>query len=391
MALALAEHGMLARYVTGVPAHLQAISVWLRPFLKQHLAAHAIDIEPQLVKHVFVAPIVRRLASRFASYAIAVDWSHRGEAWFDWLAAREVAALKPDIVVCYENAALATFQTAKKLGIRTVLDAASFHYAWQDRFYDPVESRRAHRRIVQRKEAEIKLADRVLTVSELARESYLEAGVEDKRTKAVPMGVDLSRFVPKQDARQNGPVRFVFVGQIGPRKGADVIRAAIERVHAQQTSFQLTLIGNYEMSPYFDQVKHCRHIGWLSHAALAAELPKHDVLILPSRHDSFGMVVAEAMACGLPAIVTENVGAKEMVTPELNGTIVPAGDAISLADAMGWFIDHLDRLPEMAAAARASAERYSWNEYRSRVVATLCEVCHRRESPPIAMTISHHP
>ena len=132
LAFALAEQGMLIKYITGVPTNPRTTSAWLRPFLRQYSTAYAIDIQPPLVKHIFVAPLVRRVAHSFASRATAVKWSHRGEAWFDWLAARELTALKPDIVVCYENAALETFRAAKKLGIRTVLDAASFHHAWQD-------------------------------------------------------------------------------------------------------------------------------------------------------------------------------------------------------------------------------------------------------------------
>ena len=72
----------------------------------------------------------------------------------------------------------------------------------------------------------------------------------------------------------------------------------------------------------------------MSHDRLAAEMPRPDVLVVPSFFDSFGMVVAEAMACGLPVVVTQNVGAKEMISPGVNGLIVPAGDAGALADAM---------------------------------------------------------
>ena len=73
-----------------------------------------------------------------------------------------------------------------------MLDAASVHHSWQDRFYAPTESQCAHQRIVRRKDAEIELADLVLTVSELARQTYVEAGVPTN--KIVP-GFRRSRFI----------------------------------------------------------------------------------------------------------------------------------------------------------------------------------------------------
>jgi len=63
--------------------------------------------------------------------------------------------------------------------------------------------------------------------------------------------------------------------------------------------------------------------GW-DHRQLAAELPRHNVLVLPSRFDSFGMVVAEAMACGPAGDRHRNVGAKEVVEDGENGFIIPA-------------------------------------------------------------------
>ena len=117
-----------------------------------------------------------------------------------------------------------------------------------------------------------------------------------------------------------------------------------------------------------------KHIGRLPHCELALELGRHDVLVLPSRFDSFGMVVAEAMACGLPAIVSDNVGAQELVTPFDTGLIVPTGDAAALSAAMRWFADHKERLPAMSAAARRTAERFDWRHYRRNVVKILNSV-----------------
>ena len=79
-----------------------------------------------------------------------------------------------------------TFRKAKRLGMPTILDAAATHHRTQDRFHGFAEPPALHRRITAVKDAEIALADHVLVVSELARRSYLEAGVPPERSIACP-------------------------------------------------------------------------------------------------------------------------------------------------------------------------------------------------------------
>src|SRR4029079_8151257 len=75
-------------------------------------------------------------------------------------------------------------------------------------------------------------------------------------------------------------------------------------------------------------------LGSLSQAELAARLRAADCLVLPSRNESFGMVVPEALAAGLPVLVSDRVGASDLVTEGRNGWVVRAGDARALAERM---------------------------------------------------------
>ena len=74
LAMALAEAGMLAEYLTGVPACAASLPWWQRRVLRRQLEAYAIQIDPELVRHSFVAPAVRRIAARVARPATAIDW-----------------------------------------------------------------------------------------------------------------------------------------------------------------------------------------------------------------------------------------------------------------------------------------------------------------------------
>jgi glycosyltransferase involved in cell wall biosynthesis len=114
--------------------------------------------------------------------------------------------------------------------------------------------------------------------------------------------------------------------------------------------------------------------GMVNQRKLVSVFRSADCLLLPSRFDAFGMVVAEAMACGVPAIVSDMVGAKELIEEGHNGFIVPAGNCEALVERMRWCILNATAVRNMSIAARAAAERYSWVNYRRRLLAAVWEV-----------------
>src|SRR5262249_32477458 len=86
----------------------------------------------------------------------------------------------------------------------------------------------------------------------------------------------------------------------------------------------------------------------------------------PSRNDSYAMVVPEALACGVPVLVSDMVGAKTLVTPGRDGWIVPAGDGEALARQMAWCVAHRDAVRGMREACRAAAAAATWPAYYRR-------------------------
>jgi glycosyltransferase involved in cell wall biosynthesis len=276
---------------------------------------------------------------------------------------------KLDAVVCYENAARDTFEAARKQNVTTILDAASFHHEWQDAFHEPMESDKAHAAINRRKDEEVELADHILTVSEFARQSYIDAGVAPEHVTSVPVGADLSVFKPDINKEKEGmkPFTFLFAGHAGRRKGVDVLLEASEYLSRDEYNHQIQFAGGADDGLFDDTDAPVERLGYLSAPDLAAAFRQSDVLVLPSRHDSFGRVVVEAMATGLTAIVSEHVGAKEAITQGKTGWIVPAEDAEALAEQMRWCVEHQEQVRGMRPAAIASAQGYSWSAYRERV------------------------
>jgi glycosyltransferase involved in cell wall biosynthesis len=289
-----------------------------------------------------------------------------------------------DAVVAYENSARETFRTAQEHGITTILDAASFHYGWQDDFYEPVEAPDVHRRINRRKDEEVALADHILTVSELARESYIDAGVPPEQVTSVPMGADLEAFTPPNttESPNEEPFTFLFAGHASRRKGVDILLDASKTIRRRtENRFVLQFAGGVDDDLFPESHPAIERLGYLSREELAEAFRAADCLVLPSRHDSFGRVVVEAMATGLPVLLSENVGAKEVVDEGKTGWVVPAENAEALAERMLWCIEHPNALLAMSDAASATAQDYSWTAYRERVTDVIAAILNRHDEP----------
>lgn len=375
---ALHEAGHLASYWTGVPATRG------RPFSPNWLLSRVspqevLSLPAERVRHFPVGPVMRRLFEGVLPTSRAVAWKHRSYGWFDRWCARRLEGVEANTVVCYENSALETFREAKRRGWTTILDAASFHYAWQDRHYDYVESDDAHAAITRRKDREIELADHVLTVSELARESYLEGGVLPEQVTAVPVGCDLSRFQPASGANlQNPPFTFIFAGHASRRKGIDVLLEAAGRLPST-LPYRVVVAGGTNSGIAWDTHARVEYAGRVPQARLAELFRRADCLVLPSRHDSFGMVVVEAMATGLPVLVSDRVGAKEAIEDGRSGWVLPAEDPDALAEQMHWCITRRDEVTGMKPHAVKAAQQYTWPTYHERVLEAIRRVVRRKQ------------
>ena len=375
LARALYARGALTGYWTGVPSANPATKGPLYRELVRVSPQPSTDLPSRLVRHFYVMPLVRRAADFLYGPSRLKTLQHRAAAWFDAWAARQLPS-GLDAVICYENAACDTFRAAREQGITTILDAASFHHAWQDAFHAYVESDAAHAWINRRKDEEIELADHILTVSEFARESYVNAGVPPGRVTSVPMGADLSAFTPNGGEKTDPgrPFTFLFAGHAGRRKGVDVMLAASERLQQSGQTHRLQFAGGANEGVFANTDAPVERLGYLNRPELAKAFRRADVLVLPSRHDSFGRVVVEAMATGLPVLLSEHVGAKEVVTEGETGWVVPAEDVDALASRMRWCIDHPNQVRALHDACVDTAQDYSWAAYRERVTAVLASV-----------------
>jgi glycosyltransferase involved in cell wall biosynthesis len=357
LALALQECNLLSHYMHGSP---------LRPETKARLD----DAKREELSRF---RLMLALNFRLSPSSRKEEWAHWIYRRFGETMAGRFSPERHGAVVACESSALEPFRAAKRAGKMTILDAASFHHRWQmgTSSSAALQSRNAI------KDEEVALADHVLTCSALARQSYLDAGVAPDQCHVLGHGVDVSTFSPSTEPREPGPVRFIYVGPLSRNKGADVLAEACARLRAQAISFSLECIGGegtdlaQELAPFGTIT------GKLTHAELAKRYQSADCLIHPSRFDSFAAVVAEALASGIPAIVSDRTGAQSMIREGETGWGIAAGDAGALTSRMAEIAIDPDQYYALRAACRAEAENWTWDTYRKHAGALIARLLNR--------------
>lgn len=193
-------------------------------------------------------------------------------------------------------------------------------------------------------------------------------------------GIDLEHYNPelpevKAEAakiRKDGVFTFVFVGRLVGDKGINELVGAFERLHREYPATRLLLVGPEEsnLDPLkpetLAKIKENPSIEAVgSQPDVRPWFVAADVLVFPSYREGFPNVVIEAGAMGLPSIVTDINGSREIIIEGRNGTIIPARDEDALYQAMKQMADNLDQLKSMASEARPLiASRYEQSYVR---------------------------
>ena len=216
---------------------------------------------------------------------------------------------------------------------------------------------------------ELKQAQRARLVaanSQMTKDDLAARGVDPARIEVLPFGVDAERFRPPDpDERARARASFrlepdafvaLFVGAHGPRKGLP------EALEAFEGSPDTLLIAGEHRSGRWAQRARDRKLNAVMPGKIPDILPAYwaaDVLLYPSRYDAFGMAVLEAMACGLPVIVSSAAGAHEIVGDA--GIVLNDVDPAAIRAALDRVRDDPWR-SEMGARGRAIALNRTWDE-----------------------------
>lgn len=225
---------------------------------------------------------------------------------------------------------------------------------------------------IERNEAEYALADVIVAGSQFVRDTLLSAGVPDSKIVVCQYGCDIATFpyVERKRAPRQ-PLNVALMGTGAVRKGIlRLLRAARQVRDVRVHVFGLTHDIPDGPSAWRD-IGHFH--GHLPRADLAAALAQCHVFAMPSVWEGSSCAVGEAMAAGLPVIVTPNCGSTAQ--HERDGFVVPVGDETALRDALERMKDEPLRRA-LGANARQTAERQSWATYRESLKAMVTRPSH---------------
>ena len=208
------------------------------------------------------------------------------------------------------------------------------------------------------------MADAVICASSFTKHSLVVAGSKVP-AHVVGYGVDLNLFSARTVAPTAKPLTVGFVGALSQRKGARYLLGALATLPkgAAKLIIYTRAAVDRDLIRGFESVD-VEVRGGLSDAELAADMKRCDLIALPSIAEGFGLVILEAMACGVPVLCTTSTGGADFITHRQNGLLIEPGSASAIEQELVWALTHRSELFQIGQAARVEAEKHTWAAYR---------------------------
>jgi len=308
----------------------------------------------------------------------AVDRSYQS---LDNRVSKSLAMLKGDFIHAYEDGALHSFTRAKEMGFfcsyelpiahwQTVRQLLSEEVARFPEWEPTLESTREPEEKLVRKDKELSLADCITCPSNFVLQS-IPSSIRER----IPCQISLfgspihnGDNSTKNASEKNGKLKLLFVGSMSQRKGLADLFEAMKLINSKNVS--LSILGSASMPMHFYR-SHYPDFQYLhprTNKGVREVMLQHDALVLPSIIEGRALVQQEALACGLPLIVTKNAGGEDLIEEERTGFIVPIRKPDEIAEKIDWFGRNLNKLDEMSNFCRKKASQYKWSDYARSII-----------------------
>jgi len=229
----------------------------------------------------------------------------------------------------------------------------------------------------------------VLTCGE-ARLFHSSFGLSGARLTVVPAGVDLDVFTPDGPAAPHDGIELLFAGRLQPLKGPDVALRTLAEVRRHRDDVRLRIVGGASggsgvatsveaLSALAEELGVAEHVVFepaLPQAELAARLRAADLVLVPSRSETFGLIALEAQACGTPVVAARVAGLEVVVGA--GGVLVDGHDPADHARAVLDLLADGPRMAEVRAGGLADAAASSWERTVDRLLDAYATVRHAR-------------
>jgi glycosyltransferase involved in cell wall biosynthesis len=212
--------------------------------------------------------------------------------------------------------------------------------------------------------------DVIYAPSQSTSDELIEKGIKPDKIRVYPRGIDTEEFNPSHRNGRlekwfniRGGFNMLYVGRVSKEKNIHLLGRAFEKLSRIRSDIRLVIVGD---GPYLHAMQQameglpCYFTGYVRGHRLSEIYASADLFLFPSTTDTFGNVVLEAQASGLPVIVTDSGGPCENMIDGQTGLVIPADDTKALYEAMNSLIGDPDRLHRMGKAARQYMEQRSF-------------------------------
>jgi glycosyltransferase involved in cell wall biosynthesis len=308
-------------------------------------------------------------------------FSGNGEELINWRNERFQRAVperclrEADVVIGFDTSSLTLVKRCRELERPFILVQTIGHPAEKERIFECLRRLypdwnlaipRKSEVLIECEREEHRLADLIVAPSHYVAETLTSNGVDKSKVCFIPFGADLDMFRPKEVARSNGPLVFLFVGAVSARKGIATLFDAWSAMGTSDAELWVVGSGFLPRSQVKGLPSSIKLLGAATQADIAELMRKSDVFVLPSFIEGMAKVLVEALSSGLPVISTREAGAEDVIVDGCNGFIVAAGNSHQLSERMKRLLDDRQLLARMRLAAIGGRNKLSWSIYGSR-------------------------
>ncbi|MVN92774.1 glycosyltransferase family 4 protein [Mucilaginibacter aquatilis] len=287
-------------------------------------------------------------------------------------------------VYAYEDGALATFEKAKAMNLKRAYDLPIAYWETGRRLMSEEAERLPQWAVtlgggiqdspakLERKVAELQLADAVIVPGNFVKDS-LPDWAQNKEVIVSPFGspVTPSYNAATKQRDPNKPLRVLFAGSMGQRKGLGDLFEAVKMLNT--ANVELVVMGSLltDAGFYKNQFSGFTYEKGRPHAQVLELMRTCDVFCLPSIVEGRALVMQEAMSQGLPLIITPNTGGDDLVIEGETGFLVPIRSPELIAEKITWFLENRDKIQHMGLRAQQHAAAYTWEKYASNILPAI--------------------
>jgi glycosyltransferase involved in cell wall biosynthesis len=357
---------------------------WLHRFITTVFDRRETGLPPEKIVEIklpaYAAMLITRLPFRGAqalSYYI-------GDNWFDRAASRY--APEADIYHAFNHHALHGLRAARQAGAITIVERSSAHPTLQHTLLREEYARFGltypanNEKIIAKHLQEYEEADWIMVASDFVYRSMVAEGVPPQKLRQAHLGFAPEHFYPGE--KLDDIFRVIFVGALSLQKGLPYLLEGFKLANLPPDKSELLIVGEPfpdadSFLPKYEGLY--RRLKFVPHSELARVYQSGSVFVLPSLQDGFGMVVYEAAACGLPVIISENVGAA--IRDGEDGFIVPIRSAQAIAEKLVYLYEHDAERRQMGQSACSYVSQFTWEHYQTELIAHYQDIL--KQSPQV--------